>query len=160
MGAKIRAEKTQEAAPRAQRDADRAEGRACVAAHGGVRRTGAAVGQCLNGGLAFLEVECNRCETRELTARRDPTAAPHADLEARGLTQMPVLPQRPLRAACAHDPAHREAADRAVSVGSPERRALISSQRDISSPPCAAALLPVVLARGSARAASQSAPPS
>jgi hypothetical protein len=57
------------------------------------------IGQCLNGGLGWIEVECNRCKTpREPAARRHPPAAGDADLEARGRVEMPVMPERPLRA--------------------------------------------------------------
>jgi hypothetical protein len=55
---------------------------------GGLRRAGAAVAdnrQCLNGGLGWLEVECNRCKTRAslpLDAIRRPRDTPLWKLEA------------------------------------------------------------------------------
>jgi hypothetical protein len=33
--------------------------------HGGPAQPSPTIGQCLNGGLGWLEVECNRCKTRE-----------------------------------------------------------------------------------------------
>jgi len=56
-----------EEARKAAREADRAEGPRMVAAHGRLWRPGAtiaAIGQCLSGGLGWLEIECNRCKTR------------------------------------------------------------------------------------------------
>jgi hypothetical protein len=59
-----------------------------VGSHGGLRRARAAVptiGQCLNGGLGWLEVECNRCKTRAslpLDAVRRPRDTPIWKLEA------------------------------------------------------------------------------
>jgi hypothetical protein len=79
------------------------------------------IGQCLNGGLRWLEVECNRCKTRAslpLEAIRRPRDTPLWKLEAS--LKMPQLPQGPLRAG-AHDQADRDAADHAVQVGASER---------------------------------------
>jgi hypothetical protein len=64
MGAKIRAEHARELAKKAQRDADRAEAELWsirMEAYGGPAQP--TIIQCLNGGLGWLEVECNRCET-------------------------------------------------------------------------------------------------
>jgi hypothetical protein len=44
------------------------------------------IGQCLNGGLAWLEVECNRCKTRAslpLDAIRRPRDTPIWKMEPR-----------------------------------------------------------------------------
>jgi hypothetical protein len=63
-------------------------GRSLVDPHGGVRRPSATVaddGQCLNGGLGWLEVECNRCKTPAslpLDAIRRPRDTPIWKLEA------------------------------------------------------------------------------
>src|SRR5215212_10260872 len=67
MGAKIRAEGARKRAAQATRDADRAEAEAWslqMEAYGGPGQPSPTIGQCLNGGLAWLEVECNRCKTR------------------------------------------------------------------------------------------------
>jgi hypothetical protein len=74
--AKINAEHARQRAKEAAREADHAEAYAWVATHGGLRRPRAAVadvGQCLNGGLGWLEVECNPCN--------HPPAARYADQE-------------------------------------------------------------------------------
>jgi hypothetical protein len=42
----------------------------------------------------------------EPAARRDPPAAGHADLEARGIAEVPVMSEGALRAAGAHDQAN------------------------------------------------------
>jgi hypothetical protein len=79
---------------------------------------GPRTGQCLNGRLGWLEVECNRCKTRAslpLSAIR--RAAGHANLEAGGLVQMPIVSERPLRAASAHDQADGDARDHALQMG-------------------------------------------
>jgi hypothetical protein len=53
-----------------------------VAAHGRLRRAAQpspSIGQCLNGGMGRLEVECNRCRTRAslpLDAIRRPRDTP------------------------------------------------------------------------------------
>jgi hypothetical protein len=67
MGAKIRARGAREAAQKAAREADRAEAYAWSVQMEGYRgpaQPSPTIGQCLNGGLAWLEVECNRCKTR------------------------------------------------------------------------------------------------
>ena len=67
MGAKIRAEHARELAKTAQRDADRAEAELWsirMEAYGGPAQPSPTIAQCLNGGLGWLEVECNRCKTR------------------------------------------------------------------------------------------------
>jgi hypothetical protein len=73
IGAQMRADRAREAARRAIREADRAEAEAW------------SIAQCLNGGLSFLEVECNRCNTRAslpLDAIRRPRDTPLWKLEA------------------------------------------------------------------------------
>ena len=63
MGAKIRAEHAVELAKTAQRDADRAEAELWsirMEAYGGPAQPSPTIAQCLNGGLGWLEVECNR----------------------------------------------------------------------------------------------------
>jgi hypothetical protein len=65
-GAKIRAEGAGERAKQAVRAADRAEAEAWsirMEGYGGPAQPSPTIGQCLNGGLSWLEVECNRCKT-------------------------------------------------------------------------------------------------
>jgi hypothetical protein len=67
MGAKISARHAREEAQKAPREADRAEAYAWsvqMEGYGGPAQPSPTVGQCLNGGLGWLEVECNRCKTR------------------------------------------------------------------------------------------------
>src|ERR1700755_1610721 len=67
MGARMRAEAAREEAKRAAREADRAEAYAwsvCMEGYGGPAQPSPTIGQCLNGGLGWLEGECNRCKTR------------------------------------------------------------------------------------------------
>src|SRR5436190_21715445 len=67
MGAKIRAEGARKRAVEAAREADRAEAEAWslqTEAFGGPVQPSPTIGQCLNGGLGWLEVECKRCKTR------------------------------------------------------------------------------------------------
>ena len=66
-GAKIHADNARLAATRAIREADRAEAEAWsirMEGFGGPAQPSPTIGQCLNGGLGWLEVECNRCKTR------------------------------------------------------------------------------------------------
>ena len=63
IGAKIRAEDARQAAQKASREADRAEAEAWsiqMEGYGGPAQPSPTIGQCLNGGLGWLEVECNR----------------------------------------------------------------------------------------------------
>ena len=82
MGAKIRAEHARELAKTAERDADRAEADLWsirMEAYGGPAQPSPTIAQCLNGGLGWLEVECNRCKTRAslpLDAIRRPQSTP------------------------------------------------------------------------------------
>ena len=66
-GANIRARNARDAAVQALREADRAEAEAWsirIEGNGGPAQPSPTIGQCLNGGLGWLEVECNRCKTR------------------------------------------------------------------------------------------------
>jgi hypothetical protein len=87
-GANIRARNAREAADQALREADRAEAEAWsirMEGNGGPAQPSPTIGQCLNGGLGWLEVECNRCKTRAslpLDAIRRPRDTPLWKLEA------------------------------------------------------------------------------
>jgi hypothetical protein len=88
MGADIRAQGAREAAKQPIRDADRAEVEAWsirMEGYGGPAQPSPTIGQCLTGGLGWLEVECNRCKTRAslpLDAIRRPRNTPPWKLEA------------------------------------------------------------------------------
>jgi hypothetical protein len=88
MGAQIRARGAREAAQKAIREADRAEAEAWsirMEGYGGPAQRSPTIAQCLNGGLSWLEVECNRCKTRAslpLDAIRRPRVTPIWKLEA------------------------------------------------------------------------------
>jgi hypothetical protein len=88
IGAKIRAQGARQRAIEAARDADRAEAEAWsiqMEGYGGPAQPSPTIGQCLNGGLSWLEVECNRCKTRAslpLDAIRRPRHTPIWKLEA------------------------------------------------------------------------------
>ena len=88
MGADIRARNAREAAQKAAREADRAEARAWslrMEGYGGPAQPSPTIGQCISGGLSWLEVECNRCKTRAslpLNAIRRPRNTPIWKLEA------------------------------------------------------------------------------
>jgi hypothetical protein len=85
MGAKIRAEGARKRAAEAARDADRAEAEAWslqMEAYGGPAQPSPTIGQCINGGLGWLEVECKRCKMRAslpLDAIRRPGATPNLE---------------------------------------------------------------------------------
>ena len=87
-GAKIHADNARLAATRAIREADHAEAEAWsirMEGFGGPAQPSPTIGQCLNGGLGWLEVECNRCKTRAslpLDAIRRPRDTPIWKLEA------------------------------------------------------------------------------
>jgi hypothetical protein len=72
---------------RQRREADRAEAEAWslrMEGHSGPAQPSPTIGQCLNGGLGWLEVECNRCKTRAslpLDAIRRPRDTPLWKLE-------------------------------------------------------------------------------
>ena len=86
-GANIRARNARDAAVQALREADRAEAEAWsiqMEGNGGPAQPSPTIGQCLNGGLGWLEVECNRCKTRAslpLDAIRRPRDTPLWRLE-------------------------------------------------------------------------------
>lgn len=88
VGADIRAKGAREAAQKAIQEADRAEAEACsvrMEGYGGPAQPSPTIAQCLNGGLGWLEVECNRCKTRAslpLNAIRRPRDTPIWKLEA------------------------------------------------------------------------------
>jgi hypothetical protein len=88
MGAKMRAETARKAAKEAIQKADRAEAEAWslrMEGYGGPAQPSPTIGQCLNGELGWLEVECNRCKTRAslpLDAIRRPRETPLWKLEA------------------------------------------------------------------------------
>jgi hypothetical protein len=70
------------------READRAEAHAWsvrIGGYGGPAQPSPTIAQCLNGGLGWLEVECNRCKTHAslpLDAIRQPRDTPIWKLEA------------------------------------------------------------------------------
>jgi hypothetical protein len=86
--AKMNAEHARRRAKEAVREADRAEAYAWslrMEGYGGPAQPSPTIGQCLNGGLGWLEVECNRCKTRAslpLDAIRRPRDTPIWKLEA------------------------------------------------------------------------------
>ena len=88
MGADIRAKGAREAADKAVQEADRAEAEAWsirMEGYGGPAQPSPTIAQCLNGGLAWLEVECNRCKARAslpLKTIRRPRDTPLWKLEA------------------------------------------------------------------------------
>jgi hypothetical protein len=88
IGAKIRVEGARRRATEAIREADRAEAEAWslqMEGYGGPAQPSPSIGQCLNGGLGWLEVECRRCKTRAslpLDAIRRPRKTPLWKLEA------------------------------------------------------------------------------
>jgi len=88
MGAEIRAQGAREHAKKAIREAERATAEAWsvrMKGYGGPAQPSPTIGQCLNGGLGWLEVECNGCKTRAslpLDAIRRPRDTPIWKLEA------------------------------------------------------------------------------
>ena len=88
MGAEIRAKAAREAAEKTAREADRAEAEAWSLrkeGYGGPAQPSPTIGQCITGGLGWLEVECIRCGTRAslpLDAIRRPRDTPIWKLEA------------------------------------------------------------------------------
>ena len=88
IGAKIRAESARKRAAEAAREADRAEAEMWsiqMEGYGGPAQPSPTIGQCLNGGYGWLEVECHRCKTRAsipLDAIRRPRDTPIWKLEA------------------------------------------------------------------------------
>ena len=67
MSAKMRAQAARDEATKAVRAADRAEAEAWsvrMEGYGGPAQPSPTIAQCLNGGLVWLEVKCQRCETK------------------------------------------------------------------------------------------------
>ena len=67
MGANVRADAARQEARKAARAADRAEAEAWsvrMEGYGGPAQPSPTIGQCLNGGYGWLEIECCRCKTR------------------------------------------------------------------------------------------------
>jgi hypothetical protein len=65
MGAEIRAQGARERAEQAVREADRAQAEAWsvrMEGYGGPAQPSPTIGQCVNGGFGWLEVECARCK--------------------------------------------------------------------------------------------------
>ena len=87
-GARISLQRARERAEQAAREADAAEcllWSAQMEGFGGPARPSPTIAQCLNGGYAWLEVMCHRCETRAsvpLNAIRRPPDTPIWKLEA------------------------------------------------------------------------------
>jgi len=129
MGAKIRAQGARERAKQAIREADRAEAEAWsirMEGYGGPAQPSPTIAQCLNGGLGWLEVECNRCKTRAslpLDAIRRPRDTPIWKLEAALKCRSCKKGGRP-----AHDQADRDAPDHALSLGA-SGRGEVSAER-------------------------------
>jgi hypothetical protein len=88
MGAEISAKHAREEAKKAVREADRAEAEAWsvrMEGYGGPAQPSPTIGQCINGGMGWLEVECVRCKSRAslpLDAIRRPRDTPIWKLEA------------------------------------------------------------------------------
>lgn len=88
MGAKMRAETARKEAAKAARAADRAEAEAWsirMEGYGGPAQPSPSIGQCINGGYGWLEIECCRCKTRAslpLDAIRRPRDTPIWKLES------------------------------------------------------------------------------
>jgi hypothetical protein len=87
MGAEIRAQGARETAEKAAQEADRAAEAWSIRMEGcgGPAQPSPTIGQCLNGGLGWLEGECNRCKTKAslpLDAIRRPRDTPIWKLEA------------------------------------------------------------------------------
>ena len=88
-GAKQHAAHAREEAVKAVREADSAEAHAWsvrMEGYGGPAQPAPTIAQCLNGGLGWLEVECNRCRTRAslpLDAIRRPLWKLEASLKCR-----------------------------------------------------------------------------
>jgi hypothetical protein len=86
--AKMQAEHARKRATEAAREADRAEAEAWslrMEGCGGPAQPSPTIGQCIHGGLGWLEVGCNRCKTKAslpLEAIRRPRDTPLWKLEA------------------------------------------------------------------------------
>src|SRR5262245_42939292 len=85
--------------------------------YGGPAQPSPTIGQCLDSGYGWLEIECCRCKTRASLPLVLSAGCVHADLEAGAVVPMPVLRDAALQAACPHDQVDRAAGDHAVHVG-------------------------------------------
>ena len=82
--------------------------------NGGSAQPSPTIAECLNGGwLAGGEVPSMRDQGQH-PAGRDQATAQYANLEAGGLSEMPIMPQGQVRPAGSYDPADRDAGDHAV----------------------------------------------
>src|SRR5437899_84047 len=121
MGADIRARQAREEARKAAREADRAETHAWslrMEGYGGATQPSPTIGQCLNGGYGWLEIECCRCKTRAslpLDAIRRTRETPIWKLEVSFRCRS--CGHAPLQAACPHDQVDRAAGDYALQMG-------------------------------------------
>jgi hypothetical protein len=112
MGAEIRARGAGEAAQKAVQEADRTQAEAWSLRMEGTAGRASCPRRSANassGGLGWLKVECNRCKTRAslpLDAIRRPRDTPLWKLEA--ALKCRSMPEKPLRAAGAHDQAYRD----------------------------------------------------
>src|SRR5947208_9975458 len=91
-GAKIRAEGARLAARKAIREADRAEAEAWsirMEGYGGPAQPSPTIGQCLNGGLCWLESNASGARPARAFRLATSPAAGYANLEARGLAECP-----------------------------------------------------------------------
>jgi hypothetical protein len=120
-GAKIRAEGAREEAVKAVRAADRAEAEAWsirMEGYGGPAQPSPTLGQCLNGGLGWLQVRCHRCKTEAsipLDCVRRPKDTPIWKLEA--LLKCRSCRKGRYAPPVAHGQADRRTADRALRLG-------------------------------------------
>jgi hypothetical protein len=122
--AKMNADRARKLAVEAAREADRAEAHA-FPAYGGLWRTSSALAN-----HRAMSQRGLRLARGEVPQMRDPGQYPfgcrppisqHADLEAGGGVEMPVVPNAAVLAARAYDQVDRNSRDRAVPVGSPGR---------------------------------------
>jgi hypothetical protein len=106
MGAKIRAKAARQEAVKAIKAADRADAEAWsvrMEGYGGPAQPSPTIGQCLNGGLGWLEVKCHRCDTNAsipLEHVRRPRDTP---LETGGLVSVSIMRHPTLPTAGASD---------------------------------------------------------
>ena len=118
-GAKIRAEGAREEAKKAVRETDRAEAEAWSIRMEGYGGPAQPAPTLARGRMQSVQ------DPGEPPARRHPQAAGHADLEARGRAQMPIMQKGSPRTAGAHDQADAGVRDHALRLGAPGRGAVI-----------------------------------
>ena len=88
MGAEIRAKGAREAAQKGAREADRCRNRSLVdrmEGYSGPAQPSPTIAQCLNGGPGWIEVECNRCNTRASQATGVPNGLKTTPVFVRGI---------------------------------------------------------------------------